>query len=265
MKRSGKISYLLVLVLCILCRDGYAGEARDAVVKVFVNSNSMDFYRPWQTKGNHGSTGSGCVIDGKYILTNAHVVTDQTFIQVRKESDPKKYTAQVKSIGHDCDLAILTVDDETFFEGITPLTFGELPLLQDKVSVIGFPQGGDKISITEGVISRVEIIPYTESNKKLLAFQIDAAINPGNSGGPVVKDGKIVGIAMQAMLSSQNIGYMIPTSIIHHFLTDLADGSYHGFPILGVEYLGTENEALRQFYQLKNSQNGVLITHVVPD
>lgn len=56
----------------------------DAVVKIFVASNAMDYYRPWQSTGNNFSSGTGCVIGGNRILTNAHVVNDQTFIQVKK-------------------------------------------------------------------------------------------------------------------------------------------------------------------------------------
>ena len=239
-------------------------DVRDAVVKVFVTSNRIDFYRPWQSRGSSSASGSGFVISGNRIMTNAHVVSDNTFIQVRKESDPKKYTAKLESIGHACDLAILSVEDESFFEGIAPVEFGELPRLQDQVIVIGFPRGGDKLSITEGVVSRVEIVPYTQSAKHLLAIQIDAAINPGNSGGPVLKDGKLVGVAMQIISNSQNIGYMIPMPIVQHFLDDLKDGVFDGFPALGIEYVNTENESLREYYSLDDDMGGVLITNVFP-
>lgn len=257
----------LFLVICLFNGQPtivWADDARQAVVKVFVNSNDADYYRPWQSKGTQASSGSGTVIAGNQILTNAHVVSDATFIQVRKESDPKKYTAKVQAVGTDCDLAILTVEDPSFFQGIKPFVMDGLPELQDSVTVIGFPQGGDKISITEGVISRVEVIPYVQSTKRLLAVQIDAAINPGNSGGPVIQKGKLVGIAMQAMMSSQNIGYMIPTTVIQHFLKDLEDGHYHGFPLVGIDYLSTENAALRQYYQAQNVHGGVLVTYVMP-
>lgn len=237
---------------------------QNAVVKIFVTSNHMDFYRPWQSVGNQSASGSGCVIAGNKILTNAHVVSDSTFTQVRKESDPRKYTAQVTAIGNDCDLAILTVNDPKFFEGITPFEFGGLPQLQDTVTVIGFPMGGDKLSITQGVVSRIEVNPYVESSKKLLAVQIDAPINPGNSGGPVIQNGKLVGVAMQIINESQNIGYMIPTPIIKHFLDDLTDGKYNEFPVMGIEFLNTENKALRKLYQIEDKQGGVLVTTITP-
>ena len=113
-----------------------------AVVKIFVTSNEMDYYRPWQSKGSKASAGSGAIIDGKRILTNAHVVSDHTFIQVKKDSDPKKYTARVVAIGHDCDLALLEVEDPRFFDGVIPLEFGSLPKQKDSVTVIGYPDAG---------------------------------------------------------------------------------------------------------------------------
>ena len=256
---------LAIMVIGVLSSSRAGADIRDAVVKIFVTANQMDFYRPWQSKGSFPKGGSGCIISGNRILTNAHVVSDHTFIQVRKEANPKKYTARLLAIGHDCDLAILTVDDEEFFVDTPSLEFGNLPELQDTVTVLGFPTGGDKLSITEGVVSRIEIIPYTQSSRKLLAVQIDAAINPGNSGGPVFQDGKIAGIAMQAMLSSQNIGYMIPVPIINHFLEDLKqEDVYDGFPSFGIEYLNTENQALRQSYRLMEEEGGVLLSRVVP-
>lgn len=235
-----------------------------AVVKVFVTSNAMDYYRPWQSKGIKPSVGSGAIIKGNRILTNAHVVSNHTFIQVKKDSNPKKYTAKVIAIGHDCDLALLEVDDPHFFDDVVPLEFGELPKQQDNVIVIGYPQGGDKISITEGVVSRVEVTSYAQSSRQLLTVQIDAAINPGNSGGPVVQNGKLVGIAMQIFRAGQNIGYMIPTPIIEHFFKDLDDGQYEGFPILGIDFKNTENDSLRELYGINNEKGGVLISKVLP-
>jgi S1-C subfamily serine protease len=236
----------------------------DSVVKVFVTSNSMDFYRPWQSHGTSFSTGSGCIIKGNKILTNAHVVADQTFIQIKKSGDPKRYTAKVEAIGYDCDLALLTIDDQKFFDGTKALELGPLPKLQDSVTVLGFPQGGDELSITEGVVSRIEVTAYSQSTRKLLTIQIDAAINPGNSGGPVIDNGNLVGIAMQVYQTGQNIGYMIPPPIIEHFLEDLKDKRYDGFPLMGIDFNTTENTALRQLYGIDQKDGGVLVTRVLP-
>lgn len=236
----------------------------DSVVKIFATRNTIDYVNPWQSRGVQEITGSGCIIQGNRILTNAHVVNQNTFIQVRRESSQKKYIAKIQTVGNDCDLAILRVEDPEFFNGVSPLEIGELPNLQDKVTVIGFPMGGDKLSITQGVVSRMENIGYVNSDRSLLGVQIDAAINPGNSGGPAINDGKIVGIVMQGMTSSQNIGYIIPTPIINHFLQDSEDSQYAGFPYLGLHFSNTENKALRKYYGVGNDVGGVLITNILP-
>ena len=259
--------FLLILILNFIVfssRPLFAADIRDSVVKIYTTTNRIDYYHPWQTKGSQPAIGSGCVIGQNRILTNAHVVSDQTFIQVKKHSSPKKYTAKILAIGNDCDLAILQVDDKDFFEGVSPLEIGELPSVQDKVNVFGYPTGGDDISVTEGVISRMEVTKYAHSYSRLLALQIDAALNPGNSGGPVLKDGKLVGIAMQTAFNAENIGYIIPTTIIDHFLHDIEDGHFDGFPVLGIEFNQTDNPALREYYKIKDKQGGILLSKILP-
>jgi len=259
---------VLLMTICFSLVSVVTGYAKtyttDPVVKIFVFSNRMDFYRPWQSTGSSSSGGSGSVIVGNKILTNAHVVSDNTFIQVKKSRDPKKYTAHLEAIAHDCDLALLIVDDPKFFDDIEPLDFGKLPELRDSVTVVGYPAGGDKVSITEGVVSRLEITSYTQSARALLTVQIDAAINPGNSGGPVIQNGKIVGVVMQMLQSGQNIGYMIPIPVIDHFFKDLDDGNYDGFPVLGIDYNKTENPTLRKLYKIEDDNGGILVTKVLP-
>lgn len=236
----------------------------DSVVKIFSTINIIDYINPWQSRGVQEIAGSGCIIQGNRILTNAHVVNHNTFIQVRRESSQKKYIAKVETVGNDCDLAILRVEDPEFFKGVAPLEIGDLPNLQDKVTVVGFPMGGDKLSITQGVVSRMETIAYVNSDRSLLGVQIDAAINPGNSGGPAINNGKIVGIVMQGMSESQNIGYIIPTPVINHFLKDLQGAQYAGFPSLGINFSNTENKILRKHYGLADDAGGVLVNNVVP-
>ena len=264
--RDGLIIFGLIFFLVeVLLVSAVAADFKtDSVVKVFVTYNSIDYVNPWQSRGVREITGSGCIIQGNRILTNAHVVNHNTFIQVRRESSQKKYIAKVQTVGNDCDLAILRVEDPEFFNGVSPLEIGELPNLQDKVTVIGFPMGGDKLSITQGVVSRMESIDYVNSDQSLLGVQIDAAINPGNSGGPAINNGKIVGIVMQGISSSQNIGYIIPTPVINHFLNDLEGGQYAGFPYLGLHFSNTENKALRKYYGVADDMGGVLVTSVLP-
>ncbi len=233
-----------------------------SVVKIFSVNSKPSYYQPWRNYSDSSATGSGVVIAGNRILTNAHIVANQTFLQVRKQGDQKKYIARLEIVGHECDLALLKVDDPDFFKSLTPLELGQLPKLQEKVNVLGYPIGGDNISVTEGVVSRIEPVKYSHSGRELLAVQIDAAINPGNSGGPVVEDGKIVGIAFQGLSQSQSIGYMIPVPVIKHFLTDVKDNKYDGFPEFSVFVVNLENPDMRKWLKMDDDDTGVMVTDV---
>jgi S1-C subfamily serine protease len=69
--------------------------------------------------------------------------------------------------------------------------------------------GGDNISVTKGVVSRIEPTQYAHGASQLMAIQIDAAINPGNSGGPAIMGDKVAGVAFQNLSGAENIGLVI--------------------------------------------------------
>ena len=84
-----------------------------------------------------------------------------------------------------------------------------LPGVQQAVFAYGYPEGGSELSITRGIVSRIEFADFYIGVEGL-RIQIDAAINPGNSGGPVVAEGKLIGIAFSRLDKSDNIAYIIP-------------------------------------------------------
>jgi S1-C subfamily serine protease len=239
-------------------------DVRDSMVKIYCVQNEPDYDNPWDMTGPQAFSGSGCIIEGNRILTNAHVVSNQTYIMVRLHGQSQKHPAKVIAVSHEADLALLTVEDRSFFAGIKPLKFGGLPEIEQEVVVYGFPEGGDTLSTTKGVISRIENQRYVHSWIKLLAGQLDAAINPGNSGGPVTVGKRIVGVVMQSLSKSENIGYMVPVPVIEHFLTDMQDGRYDGFPEDGIRIQPLENSGLKKMYSLDEKQSGVLVTSVTP-
>ncbi len=256
--------YLVVLIVSVMTLfSADRSMLKRSVVKIFTVSSNPVFKQPW-TSSIGNSIGSGCIIEGNRILTNAHVVTNATFIEVLKNGDTKKYQARVFSICHDCDLALLEVEDKHFFEDTKPLEIDGLPKLEEEVAVYGYPEGGETLSITQGVVSRIEHQIYAHSLQRHLAIQIDAAVNPGNSGGPVIANGKLVGIVMQMRKSSQNIGYIIPSTEIKHYLKDIEDGRVDGYPTLGIVAQKMENPTIEELYKLPEKGVGVLVDYIIP-
>lgn len=236
-------------------------DIKNSIVKIYTVSNIPKYRVPWNAS-TASATGSGSIIEGNRILTNAHVVADSTFIQVKRFGETIRYEAKVVNVSHAADLAILEVSDPDFFEGSVSLKFGELPQIQQEVLVYGFPMGGGGMSVTKGVVSRVEYQRYAHSGELLLAVQVDAAINSGNSGGPVISNGKQIGVVMQKRTRADNIGYMVPMPVINHFLKDIEDGQLDGFPGIGIHTQPIENRAIKKKYQMPDDKTGVLVYRV---
>jgi S1-C subfamily serine protease len=224
-------------------------EAKDpvaaSVVKIFATQRPPDFLQPWKKGNAQESSGSGAVIDGKRILTNAHVVLYASQLFVQGDQSTERVPAKVLAIAPGVDLAVIEVEKPSFFDGRPPLPVADdLPAIKQSVSVYGYPIGGEQISVTQGIVSRIECTAiYYEVN--VLRIQVDAAINPGNSGGPAVADGKLVGLVHSKLSRGENIGYLIAADEIQMFLKGIKDGAYPGKPQTWDVVQAAENEALR--------------------
>jgi S1-C subfamily serine protease len=230
-----------------------------SVVKVFSTVRKPDLYRPWTKQSPGEVTASGVVIEGKRILTNAHVVLYASQVQVQANQDGNKISATVEALAPAMDLAVLKLEDESFFDTHPPLPRANtLPDIKDAVMAYGYPTGGTSLSITKGIVSRIEFTSYG-SFVSGLRIQVDAAINPGNSGGAAVVGDKMIGLSFANIGGAENIGYIIPNEEIELFLKDLADGRYDGKPGLYDELQTFENDALRAFLKLDKTVTGIIV------
>ncbi|GAC1449450.1 MAG: S1C family serine protease [Isosphaeraceae bacterium] len=235
------------------------GLIRDSVVKITVSLRAPDPLHPWTKQTPRDASGTGVVIEGKRVLTNAHVVTHASQIFVESSTSSDKHVATVESLSPGMDLAVLKLEDEAFFEGRPPLPrTGELPSVKDSVHTYGFPQGGSSLSVTKGIVSRIEFAPYGDQTAGV-RIQVDAAINPGNSGGPALIDGKVIGLIFSRLNQADNIGYIIPSEEIDLFLDDVKDGKYDGKPMMYDQLQTLENPALRGLLKLDKKANGMVV------
>lgn len=242
------------------------GQQYAGIVRIENAAIQPDYRTPWNGARPTGGTGTGFLIGPNRFLTNAHVVSNATRLIIRRVDDAKPHLAKIEFIAHDCDLALLSLQEPAPFEGIAPLPLEEkLPLLDSEVVAVGYPVGGDRISVTRGVVSRIDFRPYSHSGvDQHLAIQVDAAINPGNSGGPVMQGGSVVGVAFQGYSGAvaQNVGYIIPGPVVARFLEDIKDGTYDHYADLAIADFPLENPAMRRALGLKENGMGVLVAHV---
>ncbi|HTY88689.1 MAG TPA: trypsin-like peptidase domain-containing protein [Candidatus Acidoferrum sp.] len=231
----------------------------NSVVKVFSTLRYPDLYKPWIKDSPSDVTGTGVVIEGKRILTCAHMVTYASQVQIQANQAGDKLSAKVEAVAPGIDLAVLKLEDETFFDTHPPLVRAKaLPEIREMVMAYGYPEGGTSLSITKGIVSRIEFESYKYPVSGL-RIQIDAAINPGNSGGPAVTGDKMIGLTFSHLGSADNIGYIIPNEEIELFLQDIADGHYDGKPAMYDDLQTLENPALRAFLKLDKSVEGMVV------
>jgi S1-C subfamily serine protease len=236
-----------------------SAPVENAVVKIFSTLRGPDPYKPWTKQAPREATGTGIIIEGKRILTNAHVVLYSSQVQVQANQSGDKISATVESIAPGIDLAVLKLDDDAFFDNRPPLPRATtLPVVKDAVMVYGFPTGGTSLSITKGIVSRIEFASYNYPTSGL-RIQIDAAINAGNSGGPALVGDKMIGLAFSRLGGGDNIGYIIPCEEVELFLKDVADGRYDGKPAMFDELQTLENPALRAFLKLDKTVEGIVV------
>lgn len=95
-------------------------------------------------------------------------------IQVKKRQSENKFVAKVLAVGHECDIAVLQVEDDSFWDNIEPLEFGGIPDLQEDVSVIGYPVGGERYKARIWELYSIISLPslLQKPKKKTLSISI---------------------------------------------------------------------------------------------
>lgn len=275
-------------------------DIEKSIVQIFTDHAQPSYAQPWTIMYRNKSSGTGFCINindyktdkyklnsnkNKFIITNAHCVHNSTYITIRKRGIAFTYKGKIEDIVYECDLAILSIDTEfylkskqkkdlskimtEFWDDLFPLEIGGLPSKLDSVYVYGYPLGGFNISITTGSVNRIQVIEYFDVVYGI-AIQIDAPINFGNSGGPVVNiNGNVVGVAFSGEDDkfTQNMGYIIPTTLVRHFLTNVINNyknniMFQGLCSLSIVYQRLNNVVLREYLKLSRTETGVLVTDV---
>ncbi len=209
---------------------------------------------------NHGM-GSGFIIsnDG-YILTNEHVVSGASKIEIFMTGSDEAVPAKLVGSDYELDLAVLKInvgDDLPFLE----MGDSDAVRVGEWTIAIGNPQGLDH-TVTVGVIS-AKGRPIDVGNKQYKnLLQTDASINPGNSGGPLLNSkGQVIGINTAVSASAQGIGFAIPTSTVKPVLDSLISNGKITRPWLGI-YIQSMSEEIAGRYGLPIN-TGALVTSTV--
>ncbi|MEJ2670555.1 MAG: Do family serine endopeptidase [Gammaproteobacteria bacterium] len=209
------------------------------------------------------SAGSGVIVDADkgIVLTNYHVVKGADDVQVSLV-DGRSFAAQVLGSDEELDIAVLKIEADELVD----VKIGDSNSLAvgDFVVAIGNPFGLGQ-TVTTGIVSALGRTGLgIEGYENFI--QTDASINPGNSGGALVNlAGELIGINTAIIAPSGGnvgIGFAIPVSMAKASLAQILE---HGEVRRGQVGIGIQDITpdLRKAFNLKNGQQGVLVTNVV--
>jgi S1-C subfamily serine protease len=251
------------------------------VVQVTLIVGEKNFLTPWRMGGQQQARCSGVIVDAekRIILTNSHCVASTMMLFVTREDHLTPVMASVREIARDLDLAWITTEAASFWENPSKFTKIDLsatalPYLSANVNVVGFPQGGNSITITKGIVSRLDGSVYPNgldqgarnTPDSLPIVQVDASINHGNSGGPAFDEkGGLMGLAFCSLAGASNVGYIIPALLLKNFVETVQEaGRWQAQPEVGAMFRPILNPSLRSWLRLKESDTGVQVRSISP-
>ncbi|HEX2438832.1 MAG TPA: trypsin-like peptidase domain-containing protein [Methylomirabilota bacterium] len=205
------------------------------------------------------SSGSGFIIDpGGLIVTNAHVVEDADWIQIRL-ADGRRFPGKVMGRDTRADLALIKLDGVSNLPTL-PLGDSNRVRVGEFVLALGHPFGLEQ-TVSFGIVSR-KGSSLGASLPGVDYIQTDASINPGNSGGPLVNmAGQVVGVNSMAARNG-SIGFAIPSSLVKMLVPPLVANGKMEWGFLGVSITEVGEDDLGRL-KLREAK-GVLVRGVIP-
>lgn len=238
-----------------------------SLVKVNATSQSYNLHLPWQKESPSGRRGLGVVLAGNRVLVTAQMAADATYIELELPESGQKIPAKVVAVDYEANLALLEAPpsdkQKAFFTGLKPMSIDNSVRIKDSVEVLQTGRVGELIK-SELKIGKILTRRYIVEGSNFLVYEANNIVrSEANSFTlPIVKGDKLAGLLL-SYDSKNQVTTILPAPIIEHFLKDVADGSYEGFPGLGMEMQSTQDEQFREYLGLKPDAPGVLISAVV--
>lgn len=195
--------------------------------------------------------GSGFIVNSNgTIVTNKHVVSDQSADYTVITNDGKEYPAKVLARDPIKDIAVIKIEGENF----PTLELGDSDNLKvgQTVIAIGNSLGEFSNSVSKGIISGLQRnvtagSGFGQTEQLTNIIQTDAAINPGNSGGPLLDiSGKVIGVNVAMAQGAENVAFSIPSNQIKKIVDQVKDTGKISTPFLGVRTIAVNQEIQKE-------------------
>lgn len=233
----------------------------NATVMISATIGEPDVTRPWAQLAPKEVSGSGFVITGNRILTSAHTVEYATNIQVRGNKSGDRKAGHVVAMDTILDLALIALDDATFFSTHPPLQVVPVePNAGARVSVYSLSENSNNVSVLYPTLATINFEYYTPEIRGIM-MRLDTTLDSWMSGGPVAQGrGNVFGMACSRDYNGQTFSFVVPSTEIYNFLGWVQKGEFPGKSMLYDQIQALENPALREYLEIDETQHGAVVS-----
>jgi S1-C subfamily serine protease len=241
-------------------------DLTESVVRINSTSQSWSAGQPWEKTPPQHLRSLGAIVAPGQVLTTGEMVADATYLELESPDGSKTAQAEIVAVDYEANLALLKVkseeESESFFAGTKPIALAEPPSIGDAMQMFQVEDNGTTL-LTAGTLQSVEILSSFLPNQSFLTYLVKASMQGAASSFslPVVQGESLAGILL-SYDSDDQISDVLSVDVISHFLANAKDGTYAGFPSLGVSVSRTEDPSFRKFLKLTPGQGGLYISTV---
>lgn len=216
-----------------------------SIVRIEVSRKVYDYYQPWNRRTER-SLKTGLVVGDKQILTTCQDMSDYTLVRAQKDGRGIWNNARVVWVDYYANLALLTVEDAAFWNGLTPASLvGNLPTDGTTLQILRWREGKLENRTAEFTQYAVRQSEFSAINH--VQMEMDSEIQGVGWGEPVVLNSHVVGILSQQRGRACKA---IPAPFIRAILDARRAGTYRGLGYFHFYWQPAENTDSLEYLRL---------------
>jgi len=242
-----------------LHEPGGNGSLRAAVVTVRVTGQDWNWRAPWEKLAPWTRTVTGLVVPGRRILATSTAFGNPLLVEAQKLGSEARSVARVELVDHEGPLALIAVDDPSFWEGLEPLPLETRAAAEGAVTILRWQRSG-LLDAYPGTLRQVRSGRHGLSQTSLLTIDVASSAEGLGESEVVVSKGKVAGLVTGR---SGDAYQALAAPVLGQFLEEAKTGTWRSFARAGLAWQDLTNPALRQSLGLSAGETGIRITRVL--
>jgi hypothetical protein len=234
-------------------------RAKAGIVTLRVTGQEWNWKTPWSKQPPWTRSLTGLVVSDHRILVTSPGLGNQLLIEAQKLGRDQRTPARLELFDPEGPLALVSVDDAAFWEGLAPLPLADRVPTSGDVTIHRWPRVG-QFDSSSGAVRQVRAGRHGFSRTSLLTLDVTTNADAGD-GDVMMADGRVVGLTTA---KSGDSAAAIAAPVLRQFLEAASHGSYPGFARAGIAWQELTNPALRDALGLRDDEGGVRLTRILP-